>query len=93
IQRTIGDRSVVPDTLKEITRASYKVFFDTIEAQGRAILHIPLSVFSTVQSHFCILAERISCCSHNLHALWCPICSPTPGNPWSPLICACHGKP
>ncbi|KAI6039416.1 oligomeric complex COG6-domain-containing protein, partial [Pisolithus marmoratus] len=59
MQRTIGDRSVVSDTLKEITRASYKVFFDTFEAQGRAIFRLPLLVFSTVQSHFCILAGEL----------------------------------
>lgn len=44
MQRTIGDRSVLSDTLREITQASYKVFFDTIEAQGRAILRIPLDL-------------------------------------------------
>ncbi|KAI6030195.1 oligomeric complex COG6 [Pisolithus marmoratus] len=44
MQRTIGDRSIVSDTLREITQASYKVFFDTIEAQGRAILRIPLDL-------------------------------------------------
>ncbi|KAI6030178.1 oligomeric Golgi complex subunit 6 [Pisolithus marmoratus] len=44
MQRTIGDQSVVSDTLREITQASYKVFFDTIEAQGRAILRIPLDL-------------------------------------------------
>lgn len=41
---TIGDRSVLSDTLREITQASYKVFFNTIEAQGRAILRIPLDL-------------------------------------------------
>ncbi|KAI6164060.1 oligomeric complex COG6 [Pisolithus thermaeus] len=44
MQRTIGDRSVLSGALREITQASYKVFFNTIEAQGRAILRIPLDL-------------------------------------------------
>ncbi|KIM58544.1 hypothetical protein SCLCIDRAFT_127928 [Scleroderma citrinum Foug A] len=44
MQRTIGDQSVLSKTLQEITEASYKVFFDTIEAQGRALLRIPLDL-------------------------------------------------
>ncbi|KIJ59706.1 hypothetical protein HYDPIDRAFT_32927 [Hydnomerulius pinastri MD-312] len=42
MQRTIGARSLLSQTLQEITSASYKSFFDSIEAQGRALLRIPL---------------------------------------------------
>ncbi|KIJ16652.1 hypothetical protein PAXINDRAFT_175933 [Paxillus involutus ATCC 200175] len=44
MQRTIGDQSLLSRTLQEITGVSYKVFFDSIEAQGRALLRIPLDL-------------------------------------------------
>ncbi|KAH7889181.1 oligomeric complex COG6 [Phlebopus sp. FC_14] len=44
MQRTIGDQSLLSTTLQEITTVSYKVFFDSIEAQGRALLRIPLEL-------------------------------------------------
>ncbi|KAF8548578.1 oligomeric complex COG6 [Imleria badia] len=44
MQRTIGDESLLSQTLQEITDVSYKVFFDSIEAQGRALHRIPLDL-------------------------------------------------
>ncbi|KAF9242033.1 oligomeric complex COG6-domain-containing protein [Melanogaster broomeanus] len=44
MQRTIGDQSLLSQTLQEITGVSYKVFFDSIEAQGRALLRMPLDL-------------------------------------------------
>ncbi|KAI0064458.1 oligomeric complex COG6 [Artomyces pyxidatus] len=40
--RTIGEHALLSKTLKETTDASYKVFFDAIEAQGRALLRVAL---------------------------------------------------
>ncbi|KAF8447250.1 oligomeric Golgi complex subunit 6 [Boletus edulis BED1] len=44
MQRTIGDHSLLSQTLQEMTDVSYKVFFDSIEAQGRALHRIPLDL-------------------------------------------------
>ncbi|KAF8126016.1 oligomeric complex COG6 [Boletus edulis] len=44
MQRTIGDQSLLSQTLQEMTDVSYKVFFDSIEAQGRALHRIPLDL-------------------------------------------------
>ncbi|KAG9308405.1 oligomeric complex COG6 [Chiua virens] len=44
MQRTIGDQSILSQTLSEITEVSYKVFFDSIETQGRALHRIPLEL-------------------------------------------------
>ncbi|KAG8217988.1 oligomeric complex COG6 [Butyriboletus roseoflavus] len=44
MQRTIGDESLLSQTLQEITGLSYKVFLDSIEAQGRALHRIPLEL-------------------------------------------------
>ncbi|KAA1469161.1 oligomeric complex COG6 [Dentipellis sp. KUC8613] len=40
--RTIGEQALLSTTLKEITDVSYKVFFDAIEAQGRALIRTTL---------------------------------------------------
>ncbi|KAJ8590471.1 oligomeric complex COG6 [Rhizopogon salebrosus TDB-379] len=40
MRRTIGEDALLSTTLSEITEVSYKVFFDAIEAQGRALLRI-----------------------------------------------------
>ncbi|KAI0318919.1 oligomeric complex COG6 [Amylostereum chailletii] len=40
--RTIGEQALLSKTLKETTDVSYKVFFDAIEAQGRALLRVVL---------------------------------------------------
>ncbi|KAF8633476.1 hypothetical protein AX15_001436 [Amanita polypyramis BW_CC] len=42
MRRTLGDNAAVTKTLEEITDVAYKVFFDSIDAQGRALLRIPL---------------------------------------------------
>ncbi|KAG2052769.1 oligomeric complex COG6 [Suillus hirtellus] len=42
MRRTIGEDALLSMTLSEITDVSYKVFFDAIEAHGRALLRIPL---------------------------------------------------
>ncbi|KAF8436357.1 oligomeric Golgi complex subunit 6 [Boletus edulis BED1] len=44
MQRTIGDQSLLSQTLQEITGVSYTSFFDSIEAQGRALHRIPLDL-------------------------------------------------
>ncbi|KAH0826947.1 oligomeric complex COG6 [Lanmaoa asiatica] len=44
MQRTIGDQSVLSQTLQEITEVSYRIFFDSIEAQGRALHRMPLDL-------------------------------------------------
>ncbi|KAG9015159.1 Golgi transport complex subunit 6 [Tulasnella sp. JGI-2019a] len=38
VARTIGDDAILSQTLKQITDAAYRVFFDTIDAQGRSLL-------------------------------------------------------
>lgn len=38
MQRTIGSEAVLTKTVQEITDFAYKVFFDTLEAQGRSLL-------------------------------------------------------
>ncbi|KAG8970571.1 Golgi transport complex subunit 6 [Tulasnella sp. 419] len=38
IQQTIGSEAILSQTLKEITDVAYRVFFDTIDAQGRSLL-------------------------------------------------------
>ncbi|KAG1863597.1 oligomeric complex COG6 [Suillus subalutaceus] len=42
MRRTIGEDALLSMTLSEITDVSYKVFFDAIEAHGRALLRISL---------------------------------------------------
>ncbi|KAF8638929.1 hypothetical protein AX17_001841 [Amanita inopinata Kibby_2008] len=42
MRRTLGDDAAVSKALEEITNVAYKVFFDSIEAQGRALLRISL---------------------------------------------------
>ncbi|KAI0045369.1 oligomeric complex COG6 [Auriscalpium vulgare] len=42
MMRTIGDQALLSTTLKDMTSASYQVFFDAIEAQGRALLRLAL---------------------------------------------------
>ncbi|OCH93870.1 oligomeric complex COG6 [Obba rivulosa] len=44
MQRTIGEDAVLSRTLQELTDASYKAFFDAIDALGRALLRAPLDL-------------------------------------------------
>ncbi|KAF8132974.1 oligomeric complex COG6-domain-containing protein [Boletus edulis] len=44
MQRTIGDHSLLSQMLQEITGVSYNFFFDSVEAQGRALHRIPLDL-------------------------------------------------
>jgi len=38
MQRTLGASALLAKTIQEITDSAYKVFFDTLEAQGRSLL-------------------------------------------------------
>ncbi|PFH46076.1 hypothetical protein AMATHDRAFT_8263 [Amanita thiersii Skay4041] len=42
MRRTVGNTAAVSKTLEEMTDVAYKVFFDSIEALGRALLRTPL---------------------------------------------------
>ncbi|VDB94980.1 unnamed protein product [Peniophora sp. CBMAI 1063] len=42
MMRTVGEEALLSKTLKETTDAAYKVFFDTIESLGRALLRTEL---------------------------------------------------
>ncbi|KAF8163792.1 oligomeric complex COG6-domain-containing protein [Crassisporium funariophilum] len=42
LRRTIGEDALLSKTLKEITDVAYKVFYDSIEAQSKALLRVPL---------------------------------------------------
>ncbi|TFK31706.1 oligomeric complex COG6-domain-containing protein [Crucibulum laeve] len=44
MRRTIGEHALLSTTLQEITDIAYKVFHESIEAQGRALLRIPLDL-------------------------------------------------
>ncbi|EIN07029.1 oligomeric complex COG6 [Punctularia strigosozonata HHB-11173 SS5] len=44
MKRTLGEESSLCKTLQELTDVSYKVFFDAIEAQGRALLRVALDI-------------------------------------------------
>ncbi|KAK2459490.1 hypothetical protein APHAL10511_008474 [Amanita phalloides] len=44
MRRTLGGDAVVSKTLEEITNVAYNVFFDSIDAQGRALLRVPLDL-------------------------------------------------
>ncbi|KAF9460640.1 oligomeric Golgi complex subunit 6 [Collybia nuda] len=44
MRRTIGEEALLSATLLEITDVAYSVFYESIEAQGRALLRIPLDV-------------------------------------------------
>ncbi|KAJ7139696.1 oligomeric Golgi complex subunit 6 [Mycena epipterygia] len=44
MRRTIGDAAVLSATLNEITEVAYKVFYDSIETQGRALLRATLDL-------------------------------------------------
>ncbi|KAI0929236.1 hypothetical protein AcW1_006229 [Taiwanofungus camphoratus] len=44
MQRTIGEGALLSKTLKEMTDISYKMFFEAVEAQGRALLRVPLDL-------------------------------------------------
>ncbi|KAJ6626835.1 oligomeric complex COG6 [Mycena sp. CBHHK59/15] len=44
MRRTIGDTAVLSTTLQEITDVAYKVFYDAIETQGRALLRVTLDL-------------------------------------------------
>ncbi|KAJ7770875.1 oligomeric Golgi complex subunit 6 [Mycena maculata] len=44
MRRTIGDTAVLSTTLNEITQVAYKVFYDSIETQGRALLRATLDL-------------------------------------------------
>ncbi|KAJ7225913.1 oligomeric complex COG6 [Mycena pura] len=44
MRRTIGELAVMSTTLNEITDIAYKVFYDAIEAQGRALLRSTLDL-------------------------------------------------
>ncbi|KAJ7456593.1 oligomeric Golgi complex subunit 6 [Mycena latifolia] len=44
MRRTIGDTAVLSTTLNEITEVAYKVFYDAIETQGRALLRATLDL-------------------------------------------------
>ncbi|KAH7102756.1 oligomeric complex COG6 [Auriculariales sp. MPI-PUGE-AT-0066] len=50
MQRTIGEQAILSKTVQEITDSAFKVFFDTLEAQGRSLLrflHPPESDLGT----------------------------------------------
>lgn len=42
MHRTIGEAAILSKTLSEVTEMAYKVFFDSIEAQGRTLLRASL---------------------------------------------------
>ncbi|KAJ7655211.1 oligomeric Golgi complex subunit 6 [Mycena polygramma] len=44
MRRTIGEAAVLSTTLNEITEVAYKVFYDAIETQGRALLRATLDL-------------------------------------------------
>ncbi|KAJ7462784.1 oligomeric complex COG6 [Mycena galericulata] len=44
MRRTIGDTAVLSTSLNEITEVAYKVFYDAIETQGRALLRATLDL-------------------------------------------------
>ncbi|RDB22992.1 Conserved oligomeric Golgi complex subunit 6 [Hypsizygus marmoreus] len=44
MRRTIGAEALLSKTLLEITDVAYNVFYDSISAQGRAILRVPLDM-------------------------------------------------
>ncbi|KII95365.1 hypothetical protein PLICRDRAFT_34211 [Plicaturopsis crispa FD-325 SS-3] len=44
MRRTIGDNALLSTTLQEITDVAYKVFYDAIETQGRAMSRVPLDL-------------------------------------------------
>ncbi|KAJ7919033.1 oligomeric complex COG6-domain-containing protein [Mycena leptocephala] len=50
MRRTIGEAAVLSTTLNEITEVSYKVFYDAIETQGRALLRATLGVMNVYES-------------------------------------------
>ncbi|KDQ56782.1 hypothetical protein JAAARDRAFT_70472 [Jaapia argillacea MUCL 33604] len=67
MKRTIGEEAVLSKTLKEMTDISFKVFFDGIEAQGRALLRVTLDLDdpaltppATVTEHIQTLREILS---------------------------------
>ncbi|KAJ7071469.1 oligomeric Golgi complex subunit 6 [Mycena amicta] len=47
MRRTIGEAALMSTTLNEVTDVSYKVFYDAIEAQGRALLRTTLDLDDT----------------------------------------------
>ncbi|TFK72867.1 oligomeric complex COG6 [Pluteus cervinus] len=42
MHRTIGEKAIVSETLKETTEVAYKVFHDAVDAQGRSLMRVPL---------------------------------------------------
>lgn len=44
MRRTLGENALLSKTLLEITDIAYNVFYESIEAQGRALLRVPLDV-------------------------------------------------
>ncbi|EPQ57850.1 oligomeric complex COG6 [Gloeophyllum trabeum ATCC 11539] len=64
MRRTIGEDAALSQALGELSEMSYKVFFDAIEAQGRALLRdlddSALSPPATVEEHMQTLREILS---------------------------------
>ncbi|EMD38160.1 hypothetical protein CERSUDRAFT_113315 [Gelatoporia subvermispora B] len=47
MQRTVGEEAVLSRTLQELTDVAYKVFYDAIDALGRALRRVPLDLDDT----------------------------------------------
>ncbi|KAF9819733.1 hypothetical protein IEO21_01824 [Rhodonia placenta] len=41
MQRTIGETTVLSQTLKDLTKLAYQVFYDAIDTEGRSLLRVP----------------------------------------------------
>ncbi|KZT27286.1 oligomeric complex COG6 [Neolentinus lepideus HHB14362 ss-1] len=67
MRRTIGEDAVLSEALREMSDVSDKVFFDAIEAQGRALLRLLLNLDDTaltppapIQEHMQMLRDILS---------------------------------
>ncbi|KAJ7102334.1 oligomeric complex COG6 [Mycena belliarum] len=58
MRRTIGDTAVLSTALNEITEVAYKVFYDAIEAQGRALSRATLDMDDTSLSPPIVLLDH-----------------------------------
>ncbi|KAF8889933.1 oligomeric Golgi complex subunit 6 [Infundibulicybe gibba] len=59
MRRTIGDQAILSVSLNEMTDLAYKVFYESIETRGRALLRIPLELDDKSLSPPPVVVEHI----------------------------------